>query len=81
MSELVEPRVCARRQEFFQSELDVDAFREWVLLQDGAKTIFGGVRFKNLNPKLPFVEVNANFDLFEPTADVALETEYFFRYQ
>jgi hypothetical protein len=67
LSELAEPRVCARRQEFIESELDVDEFRERVLLQDGAKVIVGGVRFKNLDPKFPFVEVNANFDLFEQT--------------
>ena len=71
LSELEEPTVCARRQES----------RERVLLHDGAKVIIGGVRFKNLDPNFPFVELNANFDLLESTADVALETEYFFRYQ
>lgn len=67
LSELAEPTVCARRQEFIRSELGVDEFRERVLLQDGAKVIVGGVRFKNLDSKFPFVELNANFDLFEST--------------
>jgi hypothetical protein len=67
LSELAEPTVCARRQEFIKSELDVDEFRERVLLQDGAKVIVGGVRFKNLDSKFPFVELNANFDLFDST--------------
>jgi hypothetical protein len=51
------PTVCARRQES----------RERVLLHDGAKVIIGGVRFKNLDPNFPFVELNANFDLLEST--------------
>jgi hypothetical protein len=43
-----------------------DEFRERVLLKDGARVVVGGIRFQNLNPRFPLVEINSNFDLFTP---------------
>ena len=69
---LTEPEVCASRRAHFKAELSADAFRERVLMQDGARVVVGGIRFRNLDPGFPFVEVNANFDLFAPDATVQL---------
>jgi hypothetical protein len=64
--QLAEPEICARRGEFFKLDVTTDEFRERVLLADGAKVVIGGIRFRNLDPTFPFVEVNASFDLFRP---------------
>lgn len=66
LAQLAEPEICARRKAFIKSELAEDAFRERVLLKDGARIVVGGIRFQNLNPEFPFVEINGNFDLFTP---------------
>jgi hypothetical protein len=66
--QLAETNTCLKRKEFFKSALGLDEFRERVLLEDGAKIVTGGIRFRNLNPGFPFVEATANFDLLEPTA-------------
>lgn len=66
VAELALPKVCASRKAFFQSELPEDEFRERVLLVEGNKVILAGIRFLNLDPRFPFIELNASFDLFEP---------------
>lgn len=66
LTRLAEPEVCARRKEFMRSALAADEFRERVLIEDGAQVVVGGIRFRNLDPGFPFVELNANFDLLQP---------------
>ena len=64
--QLAEPEVCTARKRGANSELAEDDFREWVLLDDGARLAIGGIRFRNDDLQFPFVGINANFDLFEP---------------
>lgn len=66
LARLAQPELCARRKDLIKSELAADEFRERVLFEDGAKVVLGGIRFRNLDPEFPFVEVNASFDPFEP---------------
>ncbi len=66
LTRLAQPKVGAKRKAFLKSELDGEEFRERVLLDDGARVVVGGIRFRNLDRTFPFVEVNASFDLFEP---------------
>jgi len=62
---LAAAETCLRRKAHFESALDPDAFRERVLVEEGAKVAIGGIRFRNLDPGFPFIEVTSNFDVLD----------------
>jgi GNAT superfamily N-acetyltransferase len=63
---LAEPEVCEGRRRGTNSEVAGDQFRERVLIEDGAKAVIGGIRFRNDDLRFPFVGIDASFDLFKP---------------
>ena len=64
---LAAAETCLGRKAHFGSALDPDAFRERVLVEEGAKIAIGGIRFRNLDTGFPFIEVTSNFNLLDPS--------------
>jgi len=71
---LAAAETCLQRKAHFESALDPDAFRERVLVEEGAKVAIGGIRFRNLDPGFPFIEVTSNFNLLEPSLSLPVLT-------
>jgi hypothetical protein len=63
LAELSQPDVCEKRRAAFGFDIPAKAFAERLLIERDGATVIAGIRFRNLDPEWPFVEVNADFDL------------------